>query len=121
MTNYQSLQKYSIGNCNYLNNPPMGNQDGKTTNILKKPLGIFIVSKNTLLRKCEPNYHYLKHTPLGNHGGKIAKIVFLNLKRVVILDLSNGSNVIFFTKILFRVKILTFRFGCSQVLNASVE
>lgn len=73
----------------------MGNRDGKTINVLKKPLGIVIVSENIPLGKCGPNYHYLEHPPLGNYGGKIAKIVFLNLKCVGISDLSNGRITIF--------------------------
>ena len=40
---------------------------------------------------------------------------------VGILDLSNKSNTNIYKKLIFRVKVLIFRFGCSQTLNPSVE
>ena len=43
------------------------------------------------------------------------------IENVGILDLSNESNTIFLEKLIFRVKILTFKFGCSQTLNPCVE
>ena len=43
------------------------------------------------------------------------------IENVGILDLSNESNIIFSEKLIFRVKILTFKFGCSQTLNPCVE
>ena len=35
-----------------------------------------------------------------------------------ILDLNNGNNTNFSKKMIFRVKVLTFRFGCFQTLNS---
>ena len=43
------------------------------------------------------------------------------IENVGILDLSNESNTIFSEKLIFRVKKLTFKFGCSQTLNPCVE
>ena len=40
---------------------------------------------------------------------------------VDILDLNNRNNVNFSKNLIFRVKILIFRFECSQALNSSVE
>ena len=42
----------------------------------------------------------------------------LEIVVVTLLDLNNENNTIFFLNWFFRVKVLTFRFGCSQTLNS---
>ena len=46
--------------------------------------------------------------------GNLLEVVVVSL-----LDLNNESNTNFFLYWLFRVKVLTFRFGCSQTLNSN--
>ena len=46
--------------------------------------------------------------------GNLLEVIVVSL-----LDLNNESNTIFFLNWFFRVKVLTFRFGCSQTLNSN--
>ena len=44
---------------------------------------------------------------------KVKAISLSRLPFVGILDINNGSNTNFIKKLIFRVKVLNFRFGCS--------
>ena len=66
---------------------------------------------------CKYEKHKRWHT--FNYENDILRHLVKMGKIVGILNLTNGSNSNFFLNWFFRIKVLAFRFGCSQTLNSN--